>query len=131
MGGHNDGGNDGPPSSPADGDDNNAVVGNNQGDATAADVGRGDADAGTLSIVIVALNITDHDNNAKDNDANAKDATGKKTLMKDAPAAGTGGGASALAVIFSLCNNDIGSSPYDGTLALSIAPCSHDDDEAP
>ncbi len=73
---------DGPPSSPADGEDNDAVTGNNQGDATAADVDRGDADAGTSSVVLTVSNTLDHDNNNHDNNANdngpdAKDAAGK------------------------------------------------------
>ena len=45
KGGYDNGGYDGPPSSPADGEDNNAAAGNDQGDATATDVNGGGADA--------------------------------------------------------------------------------------
>ena len=87
-------------------------------------------DAGTSSVVLVASNTPDHDNDADDDDANAEDVTGKKTLMRDATAAGTGGGASALAVILPLRDNDIGGRRNDSALALSVAPRSCDDDEA-
>ena len=70
----------------------------------------GEADAGTSSIVLAASNTPDHDNNANDNDADAKDAIGKKTLMRDATAAGTGGGPLALAVILPLRDDDISGS---------------------
>jgi hypothetical protein len=88
-------------------------------------------DAGTSSVVLVASNTPDHDNDANDDDADAKEAAGKKTLMKDATAAGTGGGALALAVILPLRDDDIGGGPYYSALALSVAPRSCDDDEAP
>jgi hypothetical protein len=55
-----------------------------------------------LIVVLLALNTLDHDNDANNDDANAKDAAGKKTLMRDVTAAGTGSCASALAVILPL-----------------------------
>ena len=64
------------------------------------------------SVILVALNIPNHNNDADNNNADAKDAAGKKTLMRDATAAGTGGGG----------DNDIGGGPYDSALALSVAP---------
>jgi hypothetical protein len=106
--GYNNRGDNGPPLSHANGEDNDTAAGNNQGDATAVDVDGGDVDAGTLSIILAASNTPNHDNNAKNDDANAKDATGRKTLMRDATAVGTGGGALALVVILPLRNNDIG-----------------------
>ncbi len=83
QGGYDDGGDDRPPSFPANGEDKDAAVGNAQGDATAADVDGGGADAGRLSVVLPASNTPDHDNNANNNEADAKDAAGKKTLMRD------------------------------------------------
>ncbi len=128
MGGYNDGGNNRPPSSPANGEDNNTAASNDQGNTTAVDIGGGNADVGTLSIVLTALNTLDDANIANDDDADAKDAAGKKTLTKDATMAGTGGGALALAVILPLRNDDIGSGPYNSILALSVTPhsCNHD-----
>ncbi len=79
--------------SPADGEDNNATAGDDKGDAAAADANGGNADARTSSVVFAASNTPNHDNDANNDDANAKDATGKKTLMRDATAAGTGSGA--------------------------------------
>ncbi len=131
KGGFNDGGNNGPPSSPADGEDTNTTAGNDQGDATAGDFDGGDADAGTSSVVLVASNTPDHDNNPNNNDANVEDAVGKKNLMRDAIVAGTGGGALGLVVILSLRDNDIGGSLYDNALALSVAPCSCNNDKVP
>ncbi len=131
TGGFDDGGDNGPSSSPADREDNDAAAGNDQGNATAADVNRGDEDAGTSSVVLAASNTPDHDNDADDDDADAKDAAGKKTLMREATAAETGGGALALAVILPLRNDDIGGGLYDSASALSVAPCSCNDDEAP
>jgi hypothetical protein len=93
KGGYDDGGDDGPPSSPADRENNDAAAGDNQGNATAADVDGGDADAGTSSIILAASDIPDHDNDADYDDAYAEDAAGKKNLKRDATAAGTGGGA--------------------------------------
>jgi hypothetical protein len=77
QGEYYDGGDNRPPSSPANGEDKDAAVGNTQGDATAADVDGGNADAGTLSVVLPASNTPDHDNDANNNDADAKDAAGK------------------------------------------------------
>jgi hypothetical protein len=131
AGGYDDGGDNGPPSSPADWEDNDAAMVNNQGATTAADVDRGDADTDTSSVVLVASNIPDHDNDANNNGADAEDNAGKKTLMRNATAAENGGGALALAVILPLCDNDIGGGPYDRALMLSVAPRSHDDDEVP
>ncbi len=75
--GYYDRGNDRPPSSPANGEDKDAAVGDTQGNATAADVDGGNADAGTLSVVLPASNTPDHNNDANSNDADAKDATRK------------------------------------------------------
>jgi hypothetical protein len=111
--GYNDGGNNGPPSSPADGEDNNTAAGDDQGEATTADIDRGNADARTSSVVLAASNTPNYDNDANEDDADAKDATGKKTLMRDVTAARTGGGALALAVILPLHDEDIGGGPYD------------------
>ena len=119
---YNNGGNDGPPSSPANREDNDAAAGDDQGGTTAADVDGGDADAGMSSVILAASNTPDQDNNADDNDANAEDAAGKKTLMRDATTAGTGGGTLALAVILPLHNDDIGGGLYDSASALSVAP---------
>ena len=44
------------------------------------------------SIVLAVSNTPDHDNNADDNKADAEDAAGKKTLVRDAAAAGEDGG---------------------------------------
>jgi hypothetical protein len=88
-------------------------------------------DARVSIVVLVASNTPDHDNNANNDDADAKDAAGKKTLMRDRTAAKTSSGALALAVILPLCNDDIGGSPYNSALALSVAPRSRDDDKAP
>ncbi len=130
AGRYDDGGNGGLPSSPANREDTDATVGNNQGNATAADVDRGNADAGTSS-VLLAANTPDHNNNAKGNDADAEDAVGKKTLMRDVTVALTGAGALALAVILTLHNDDIGGGWYNSTLVLSVAPHSCNDDKLP
>jgi hypothetical protein len=82
------------------------------------------------SVILAASNTPDQDNNADDNDANAEDAAGKKTLMRDATTAGTGGGTLALAVILPLRDGDIGGGPYDSASVLSVAPPSCDDDKA-
>jgi hypothetical protein len=52
-------------------------VGNTQGNATSTDIDGGDADAGTLSVVLLASNTPDHENDANNDDADAKDATRK------------------------------------------------------
>ncbi len=62
QGGYNDGVDDGPPSSPTDGEHNNAAASNDQCDAAAADVNRGDVDAGTSSIILAASNTLNHNN---------------------------------------------------------------------
>ncbi len=49
TGGYNNGDENGPPSSPADGEGNDAAAGNDRGKATAAEDDSGDADAGTSS----------------------------------------------------------------------------------
>jgi hypothetical protein len=54
--GYNNGGNDRPPSSPANGEDNNAAVGNKHGDATTAGNNNGDMDAGTSSVFLAMSN---------------------------------------------------------------------------
>jgi hypothetical protein len=66
KGGYDDGGNDGLSSSPADREDNDTAAGDDQGDATAADIDGGDADTGMSSVVLVASNTPDHDNDADD-----------------------------------------------------------------
>jgi hypothetical protein len=132
RGGYNDRGSNGLPSSPANGEDNDAAVGNDQGNATSTDVDRGNVDAGTSSVILVALNTPNYDNDANDDDADAKDATQKKTLMTDTTVAGTGGGALALAVIIlPLHNNDISGTLYNSAVLLSVAPPSCDDDKVP
>jgi hypothetical protein len=131
KGRYNNGGDNGPPSSPTNGEDNDAAAGNEQGNATAADVDGGNVDAGTSSVVLAASNTLDHDNDAKYDNANAEDATGKKTLMRDVTAAGTGGGTLALVVILPLHDDDIHGSPYNSALMLSVAPHCRDDDTAP
>ncbi len=80
TGGDNNGSNDGPPSSPAHGEDNNATAGNDQGNAIATD-------AGMSSVILAASNTPNHEKDANMNDANAKNAIGKKTLMRDVTAA--------------------------------------------
>jgi hypothetical protein len=77
QGGYYDGGNDRPPSSPTNGEDKDAAVGDTQGDATATDIDGGDAESGTLSIFLPASNTPDHNNDANNDDADAKDAAGK------------------------------------------------------
>ncbi len=88
-------------------------------------------DAGTSSVVLAASNTLDHDNDTEDDDADAEDTAGKKTLMRDATAEGTGGGASVLVVILPLRDDDIGGGPYDSASALSVSPRCPDYDEAP
>ncbi len=77
QGGYYNGGDDRPPSSPANGEDKDAAVGNTQGDATTADVSGGKADAGMLSVVLLASNTPNHNNDANNDDADAKESTGK------------------------------------------------------
>jgi hypothetical protein len=77
QGGYYDGGNDRLPSSPANGEDKDSAVGNTQGDTTAADINKGNAYSGTLSVVLPALNTPNHNNDANNDDADAKDAAGK------------------------------------------------------
>jgi hypothetical protein len=77
QGGYYNRGNDRPPSFPANREDKDTTVGDTQGNATAADVNGGNADAGLLSIVLPASNTPDHDNDANNDDADAKDAAGK------------------------------------------------------
>jgi hypothetical protein len=77
QGGYYDGGDDRPPSPPTNGKDKDAAVGNTQGNATSTDIDGGDADAGTLSVVLLASNTPDHENDANNDDADAKDATRK------------------------------------------------------
>ncbi len=84
-----------------------------------------------MSVILAALNTPDHNNDANYDDADSEDAVGKKTLMTEGTAAGTGGGASELAVIFPLRDNEIGGGQYDSASVLSVAPRSHNDDEAP
>ncbi len=55
-------------------------------------VNGGNADAGTSSFVLAASNTPDHDNDAGNNDADTEDAARKKTLVRDAAAAGEDGG---------------------------------------
>jgi hypothetical protein len=92
KGGHVDGSDDGLLSFLSNREDNNAATGDNQGDVTAADISRGDADAGMSSILLAASNTPNHNNNANDDYANAEDIAGKKTLMRDATADGNGSG---------------------------------------
>jgi hypothetical protein len=79
--GYDNGDNDGPPSPPTDGEDNDAAAGDNRGDVTAAGNGSGDADAGTSSVVLAASNAPNPDDDAANDDANDNDAAGKKTLV--------------------------------------------------
>jgi hypothetical protein len=76
-GGYYDGGNDRLPSSPANGEDKDAAMGDTQGNATAVDFNRGNVDARALSVVLPASNTPDHDNDTNNDDADAKDAAGK------------------------------------------------------
>jgi hypothetical protein len=92
TGGYGNAGNNGPPSSPTDREDNDTAACNNQGNPTTVEVNGGDADAGTLSVVLALLNTPNHDNNADNDDANAKDASGKKTLVRDTTTAGGNNG---------------------------------------
>jgi hypothetical protein len=131
KGGYNDVGDNGPPSSPANGEDNDAATGDDLGNATAADVDRGNADTGMLSVILVAPNTPDHNNGADNDSPDAKAVSGKKTLMRDATVAGTGGGTLALAVILPSRDNEIGGGPYDSASALSVAPRSHNGDKVP
>ncbi len=95
-------------------------MGNNQGNTISADIDGGNADASTSSIILAASNTHDNNNDANNNNADAEDAAGKKTLMRDPTTAGSGNGASALAVILPLRDDDIGSGPYNSALALSV-----------
>ncbi len=131
KGGYDNGGANTLPSSPANGQDNNAAAGNNQGDATVMDIDGGDADAGMLSILLVASNTPNHDNNANDDYTDAKDVSRKKTLMRDATAEGNGSDTLALVVILPLHNEDIGGGPCNSALALSVAHHSCYDDKVP
>ncbi len=79
--GYNNWGNDGPPSSPADGDDNNATTSNNWGDATAVGNDGGNTDTGTSTVIPPVSNAPNHGNDATADNANYKDAAGKKTLV--------------------------------------------------
>ena len=90
KGGYDNGGADGLPSSPTDGEDNNAAAGDDQDDATAADINGDDADAGMLSVLLAASNTPDHYNNANDDYADAEDVAGKKTMMRNVTAEGNG-----------------------------------------
>jgi hypothetical protein len=110
TGGYNGSSDDRLPSSPANREDNNAAVDDNQGNTTAEDVNGGNADNGTLSDILVATNTPNHNNATSNNDANYKDAARKKTLMRDTTMAGTGSSTSTFAVILPLHNNDIGGS---------------------
>jgi hypothetical protein len=58
MGGYDDRGNNGPHSSLSNGEDNNAAMGDNWGNTTAADDDGGDANVGTLSVVVVSTFAT-------------------------------------------------------------------------
>ncbi len=83
TGGYNDGDNNGSPSSPADGEDNNAAMGANQGKATTVDNDGGDADAGMLSVLLAATNAPDQDDNANNrgNDGpSSPPLTGRTTM---------------------------------------------------
>jgi hypothetical protein len=73
---YHNGGNNGLPSSPTNGEHNDATVGNDQGDATTAGNNGGNADTGTSSIVLMASNTLDHDDNTADNDADDSNAAG-------------------------------------------------------
>ncbi len=92
MGGYNNGVDDRPHSSLADGEDNDAAAGNDQGYTTAADVDSGNTEVGTSSIVLASSNTLNQNNNADTGDANAEDASGRKTLVRNTTVAGDDGG---------------------------------------
>jgi hypothetical protein len=76
---YDDRGDNGTPSSPTDGEDNGATVGDNQGDAAATDVNGCNADAGTLSVVLAVSNTPNHDNDAGNDDAMLKTPPGRRS----------------------------------------------------
>jgi hypothetical protein len=93
TGGYYDGGDDGPPSSPTNWEDNDAATGDDQEDTTAVDVDSGNTDAGTSSVILTVLNTPNQDNDTTAaNNSDAKDASGKKTLVRDATTAGDDSG---------------------------------------
>jgi hypothetical protein len=62
-------------------EDNNATMGNDRGNATAAGGNGGNADAGTSSFVLATSNAPTHYDDAINNNADNDNATGEKTLV--------------------------------------------------